>query len=279
MKKALCVLLALSLMTAGLPVALSEAIDEESPIAVELQTDPTVAEVGDDLLELPVEEEELLVEEIVEEYSDPDWDDMAEGDAWADILPEIPELSDTPEGSDATLDPDGAEILEDEETVAFPVDDTLGSDELFAGYVNRFFYSTSRRGLKTMATFNAGSQLTGQDLVVYNALKAGIIQVAAGERSSTSFSLPVSQILGKDTFSATELGVTVELSGDKLTSDCETKLKNAVNAKFSYIRDNVLSALWLDCTYELYWLDRYQPSLSAQYKESVYHHHSLIPIR
>ena len=53
MKKNLCMLLALCLLTTGLPAALSEVSDEELTIAEDPAIESCVPELGDGLLEAP----------------------------------------------------------------------------------------------------------------------------------------------------------------------------------------------------------------------------------
>ena len=140
-----------------------------------------------------------------------------------------------------------------DETVECVIDDPVDSDELFANYSRRILYG-SGRARRTMASSSAGEQLTGQDRVIYESVKSQIIQVAAGKSSSTDFDVPVSEVLGRELFTADE---------------ASALLKDGL---YSWSIDLVCSyALWFDCTYELYWLDRYSgTTISASYSKQPF---------
>ena len=142
----------------------------------------------------------------------------------------------------------------------FSIDADAAYEDLFAGYAKRLFRGDS--GIP-MATENAGARLTGQDRVIYDALKPEILKVAAGRRASTLFEVPFSALGLSTRFSATDLGVQMSYNDDgSPRADCVDAMWTAYQGLFTYNLYVVSTALWYDCTYELYWLDRYQSSTS-----------------
>ncbi|MBR6890511.1 MAG: hypothetical protein IKN05_05935, partial [Clostridia bacterium] len=148
------------------------------------------------------------------------------------------------------------------------IDSIPDSDDLFAGYVRRFFYGGGRRVL--MATNNAGRQLSGQDRVIYSALKQAIVRIANGDLSSTVVRIPVTDVLGKLCFTASDLGVIVEYGEDRRpTQDSLSALYAAFWNQYTYHFNRILDALWCDCTYELYWFDRYNAPVPVPKRPSA----------
>ena len=132
--------------------------------------------------------------------------------------------------------------------------DDFDKDDLFAGYVEQTFQSDN-----TTATFknlNSASKLTGQNRIIYHALKSEIAKVANGTRSSTKFSIPISSLLDKTTYSATELGLSQKPSKDEIANVIENKL-------FHFSPRVIITALIGDCPYELYWFNRSEPTIQS----------------
>ncbi len=92
--------------------------------------------------------------------------------------------------------------------------------------------------------------LEGMNAAVYAALKTRIVRVAAGELSSTRFSVTWAELgLEQTSWTAEELGVASCLTDDA---------KRAVFSKISFDLGKVIDALLADCPYELYWYDKTQ---------------------
>ena len=304
MKKTIALLLTLSLLLATASVAMAGASDDE-PIIVQEESEASAESFGDDLdlgLGFGFGEGSFADEGDAPIYEDGSVEADAEDDASAceedavalgsegsegvgagandgDVPPAAPEeetglelaelLSDLDEAEMPTaIEPVSEEIDAGIETVL--LDPAPDSDALFAGYVNRFFYAGSARSLKLKATVNAGSQLTGIDRALYDTFKAEILKVAAGERASTKFEAPASELLGKDRVTAEGLGLVLDPpTGSTIPDEAKAALGTAYSDLLPYSSDLITSALWLDCTYELYWLDRYVNSVTAA-KSSVY---------
>lgn len=142
--------------------------------------------------------------------------------------------------------------------------DDWNTDDLFAGYVEQVFHSDS-----TTATFknlNSASKLTGQNRIIYHALKSEIAKVANGTRSSTKFSIPVSSLLSRTTYSAAELGLSQTPSNNEIADAIERKLLN-------FSSRVIITALIGDCPYELYWYNRSEPTIQSgpayEFDESI----------
>ena len=273
-KKWIVALLTLGMLLTSLPAFAEEAIAEP---AAEEYSEPAAVESP----ALAVEPEELTAAPVDAPMSAEGEADLAslfpEGEQEADLtqfmepteeVPEAP-LADaapqTAEAAPASIEelPDGTLICQPpEEYCAVDVDSDLTDGDLFAGYASRLFYG-QRNVL--MATTNAGVNLTGQNRTVYDTIKPGILEVAEGSRTSTEFGVPVAQLIGRTRATATELGVALAYGADgKLTSDCVNNLWAAFYRLFQVDVSRVATALWYDCTYEMYWFNRYQSGLGSQ---------------
>ena len=127
----------------------------------------------------------------------------------------------------------------------------LSQDELFAGYVEKLFYGD--RGISLYSSSFLGEKLTGQDKIVYDALKPMVAEVASGMRDSAVFQIPLTSIIGeKLSFTAEELGIDSIIVNNQISQDA----KDAMNAKLTYNLQKVMKALLNDCPYELYWYNK-----------------------
>lgn len=116
------------------------------------------------------------------------------------------------------------------------------NDELFAEYANRLLGISPNtvRASKNLA----GNSLTGSARKIYDYLKQEIAKAANGERTSTTFSVPVTQFMEKLEFSKTELDVSSENISARILQVSDTDISN------------IYYALLYDCPYELYWHDK-----------------------
>ncbi|MBQ3424323.1 MAG: hypothetical protein IJH38_03900, partial [Clostridia bacterium] len=236
MKKILSTLLVVCLLAGALSGALCEAL-ELMPEA-EAGAEPMPEEVsGEDILPDdgdPLKDPDLLQPVSLEESSDDNATAVSNASAAAEATPL--ELS-TP-GADEGFP---AVVPSDTEAARCAIESDITGEAQFAAYARRFFYGSGSGPLKTMASASAGEQLSGQDRALYEALKPQILEIAAGERSATRLQVPVSTVLGQESFSAE----------DALSHLVEGKIR------YSWSLDLVCYALWFDCTWEMYWLDRY----------------------
>lgn len=158
------------------------------------------------------------------------------------------------DGKESAADTQSFEATEGEADVGeleFVDDPSTDADSLFAAYAQRIL--NPRPLLRAGNT--AGRKLTGTPRQGYDALKPMIIQVAAGERESTRFAVPVSSLaLSKSSWTAAELGgAFVDASGNLTASALQT-IRDSLNSQLE-LRKTV-NALLGDCAYELYWFDK-----------------------
>ncbi len=109
--------------------------------------------------------------------------------------------------------------------------------------------------LKKSAAYN-GSRLTGLNREVYDAVKPLIAEVAAGERSSTSFTVTIDipdKFAGKS-WTAEDLGLESLVTASGAASSAYHAPMEALTG---YSRKKVVYALLRDCPYEMYWFGRY----------------------
>lgn len=129
------------------------------------------------------------------------------------------------------------------------------NEDLAAGYIEqRFGEELPGNDEPSAEVQSAGSYLTGNTAVVYNVLKPVIAQVAAGERTSTQVTVPVSSFEGKTAWTASDLGVSAIVSGGSITQEASDAFNQKVDALIDY--GTAMDALAADCPYELYWYNK-----------------------
>lgn len=139
-----------------------------------------------------------------------------------------------------------------ENTFTVPVaeDELSDSDELFAGYVEKVFYEGLNDGISTYGNVGA-ERLQGEyNQKIYAYLKQKIEKIAAGEITSTKFTLTFKELGLNDLhWTASELG---------LSSITSANINDAVSNKVNTIinSDNILRYLLADCPYEFYWFNK-----------------------
>ncbi|MBQ6346503.1 MAG: Ig-like domain-containing protein [Clostridia bacterium] len=255
MKKALCALLIL-LLTTAVPALTESAISmpgelEITEEALLLPEDVSAGPEtdGGDIL-LPEDDAEMPFELADEMPVDVPIDlDISDGGLEANLL--------IPEPTDDGLASDPAVLVPTEEEACF-IHSSRDSDALFAGYANGILHGA---GPRRNATAYAREKLNSQEQVIYDALKPLLAQVAEGSRASTKFEVPLSALLGLTRITGQAL--TGEVLSNPMTDDEMARVAAAWKALYTYTLSNVANALWFDCTYELYWLDRYDNPIRA----------------
>ncbi len=255
MKKALCALLIL-LLTTAVPALTESAISmpgeleiaEEALLLPEDDSAGPETDMGDILL--PENDAEMPFELADEMPVDVPIDlGISDGGLEANLL--------IPEPTDDGLASDPAVLLTPEEEACFILS-SRDSDALFTGYVNGILHGA---GPRRNATTYARDRLDNQEQVIYDALKPLLAQVAEGSRASTEFEVPLSALLGLTRITGQAL--TGEVLSNPMTDDEMARVAAAWKALYTYTLSNVANALWFDCTYELYWLDRYDNPIRA----------------
>ncbi len=159
-------------------------------------------------------------------------------------------------------DPEDVKIFEQQ--IRYQEEEDADNDELFKGYINSLLYgelvSMDKDPVNLFEDYaieskkETGKRLTGVNRLVYDKLVPLISSVASGERESTKFSVPVSELnLTQNGWTAEELGV------DSLYDDSQQISSAAFNAmleKIGFDIGTVNQALLLDHPYEMYWYDK-----------------------
>ena len=142
----------------------------------------------------------------------------------------------------------GAEVADVSLTsqTTYVSEDGADNDTLFAGYVAQAFGLIDARDVK-----NFGGDLTGNEAVVYAALKPWIDRIAAGDEESTRYTLPF-DMFDQTTWTAEELGVDAIIVDGAFSDEA----KRAASGKYAFDLSAVMDALRLDSPYELYWYDK-----------------------
>ena len=152
----------------------------------------------------------------------------------------------------------------EEASVTFPVDASfesgsintgLSNDDALQGFINQAFgigTTSSGRGTKKAPRVTQGSKLAGPEAKLYSFLREAIADVAAGNTDHTQFSIPYSELFDKLSYTAEELGVDAIIVDGAFTDAAVS----AFQAKMYLNTPAVLSALLVDCPYDLFWYDK-----------------------
>ena len=149
--------------------------------------------------------------------------------------------------------------------------DLPDSDELLAGYAQQrlddLLYGSIALGTQSLPDENT---LEDADEVLLQELKGFVAEVAAGERSSTAFEIPMANLVPDRMWTAEELGVDAVYDGEHVTAAADAALTAMLPDM-----DKVVSALCTDCPYQLFWFDKtsgygYNFNYSITYDGSVY---------
>ena len=96
-------------------------------------------------------------------------------------------------------------------------------------------------------------QLSGVEAATFDILRSQICDIAAGRRTSTALEVPVLSLgLPSLTWTAAELGVDTIVVNGAVTDAAKSAALNKVTGDFN----TVLSALLMDCPYELFWFNK-----------------------
>ena len=148
------------------------------------------------------------------------------------------------------------EVLVELEPETIILDDGIlpDNDELFAGYVQQQMYDGMGDGVSTFGNFGERA-LSGLNLEIYRILKAEIAKVASGERQSTVFEIPITDLSLQTEWTAQELNITSSEEIDQAVA--------ALLASEGYDSAALFDCLITDCPYELYWFDKTQSHSSS----------------
>ncbi len=128
--------------------------------------------------------------------------------------------------------------------------DGPSTDALTKGYLKNLLYPGTSSSRSAMPL---GDKLTGVNKTLYDLLKSGIAEIAAGDRQSTQFEFYYRDIFPQISFTEAELGTPIVV--DKAISSAAV---SAMKAKTTALLDiaSVVRALLADSPYELYWFDK-----------------------
>ena len=179
---------------------------------------------------------------------------------------ESPEASETPEPSESpeaaeTPEPSGSPapyILTEPETVSYTPGKGTSPNDLFAEYANGLFYPGARTRFGAKKRGGAGDSLKGITAQLYTALKSRVAEVAAGNRTSTVFTVDLSALTIDGTpvdeirWTAADLGVSALYADGSITEETW----NALHERLPLDIDSLLRTLLADCPFDLYWYDK-----------------------
>lgn len=168
-------------------------------------------------------------------------------------------------------------VLDDSAQSYLPYeDDQTSTDDLFSQYVNEIMeipeekgdYATD--GLSGAASKKkyALSNLTSIERAIYDYISSEVPKIASGERTSTIFEIPVSEMGFEQMYwSAGELGVDSIMADEMISQEAA----DALLQKGIYDLGKVIGQLLVDQPYYMYWLDKTIDSDSSPYEaEAIY---------
>lgn len=250
----------------------------EEGISEEVGTEESVSEEGngDEACTGPEAGEIMTEEDPVDSAEEipPEGDTAvaSEEDSFSEISEED-SFSETQEETDASNFPgentseepaEGA--AQETETVTQSVDEVRektdveheDNDLLFEEYAEAVFEEAAdgaQPGTSGKGQKNTGDQLTGQDRVIYDALKAAALEIADGQRDSAIVEIPLSELgidAGKQ-YTAEDLGLDYIYRRVNGTGEWNPAVGDAVNSMLSFDSREIFRRLWADCPYEMYW--------------------------
>ena len=157
-----------------------------------------------------------------------------------------------------------AKTITETVTISYtPSVDLPDSDEIFAAYVEREMYRPIY-GDVSMFGSRAREQLNSNAQKLYDYLLPGLKEIAAGNRSSSEFTIP----------DLSELGISLGYSAEDLNVDSlivDNAIPQSVVDAFSVAVDRdlmddqmLVNALLSDCPYDMYWYDKSYADYDAQ---------------
>ena len=134
------------------------------------------------------------------------------------------------------------------EEIAVSIPGGNDNDAAFAAYVNGLFYPETTRRV-------SASHLSGVSRLVYDRLRIFVSQVAAGEITSTVFTIPFEDVGVATRYTPDDLGMPIIIF-DNGTGSVNQDAVDLVYERISLDANNIISLLMEDAPYELYWYDK-----------------------
>ena len=134
----------------------------------------------------------------------------------------------------------------------------LSGEEAIRGYIQQqMYFPKEGTGAQEKSGGAVGyNRLTETEQKLYDELKKMILKAAAGETDRTDFSVSARAVFGDFSCTAEELGMSTLTERNRLTAEAEDAFTDKLEEAFSLDDMRVLTALLVDCPYELYWFDK-----------------------
>ena len=148
-------------------------------------------------------------------------------------------------------------------TETFTASGGISAEQALQGYIDRAFGLSS--GIVPRAE-PRGSLLKGKEEKLYRYLVTEIQKVASGERTSTEFIIPCTQLSYQSSYTAKDLGITAITNNGSITEEARNAVRNLIDV--SIVHD----ALLADFPYDLYWYDKtngYRTNVSYSYYDDA----------
>ncbi len=132
-----------------------------------------------------------------------------------------------------------------------------GTSDLWEQYAQKLFYGSTAPApsVKLKAARNTGARLTGQDRVIYDAIRTAAAEIADGQRASSIVEVSLADLgvrSGEENgYTAAELGL--EYIYDWETEEWNPELEDKIHSLLPYDFSKIKACLMADCPYEFYW--------------------------
>ncbi len=125
------------------------------------------------------------------------------------------------------------------------------NEQLLNGYINRLFHPV---GTAENDNIQTGLRLTGANLKIYKILRSLVEKVAAGEIARPECSFDPVEILGQSRWTMEDLGFYGLAEEEGIPEEAFDVLSKIVEESINI--GQVVSALMVDCPYEMYWYNK-----------------------
>ena len=263
--------------------AISETESTDYSDKNDVQTDSGIAAEESEQESVEEDEENLTEEDSAPGLAEDTAEDQAQesaGDAEEKLTEDTaaessenivePAAADVEEEAEGELSAAGAgqgteSFSEDQETVTEEVEEIReetdveheDNDALFEEYAEQTFEQAAgdSEGEQQSGKKNRGDRLTGQNKVIYDALKAAALEIASGSRDSSQVEIPLTELgINPDHwYSAEELGLEYIYRNVDGTGEWNPETGNAISGLLTYDPGKIYKYLMADCPYEMYW--------------------------
>ena len=137
---------------------------------------------------------------------------------------------------------------------SYRTDEGLSNDEAVQGYIEKTLFYRPGRSSFQLVRSSTINRLNSTEKRLYTILKKLIQETAAGEHSTTVFTIPIKELYEDIALSAQDLGLTTLTYEDQISAAASLLFYEYTSISMAKVH----RALLYDCPYDLYWYDKTQ---------------------